>query len=197
VPTDANTVFRGADLSMVQSAFRAALAKQPTTAAARGTQSATHVGGPHPQTEDFNTALEAVSTGQPIPATMSDGQIIDQCAKLGAELAWAKVTGNQAHAAQLETALAFGTCDPLWTEVAVEYEAFKLSKQPIPYRGYGGDLSKFVLPLPAGDANGIRIGIFADWGTGTSDAVNLLTAILAQSPHVLIHLGDIYYPRTR
>jgi predicted phosphodiesterase len=180
----------------MQSAFHSVLAKKGITAGP-GPTGATQVGGPHPQAEDFNTALDALSNGQPVPATTSAGSPLDACAKLGAELAWAKITGNEARAAQLEGDLKFGACDPLWSEVVAEYVAFTLSKKAIPYRGYGGDLGKFVLPLPAPDAGGLRIAVIADWGTGTGDAVRLLAAVMAKSPHLLIHLGDIYYSGTQ
>ncbi len=194
-----STTFRGPDLSLVQSAFRSVLARTGASgmAAAAGSTGATHIGGPHPQTEDFNVALGALSSGQPVPQTNAAGGTLDACAKLGAELAWARITGDDARASQVEGDLAFGACDPLWSEVVAEYLAFKLSKQPIPYRGYGGDLGKFVLPLPDPDAGGLRIAVIADWGTGTADATNLLAAVMALSPHVLIHLGDIYYAGTQ
>lgn len=216
----ASTTFRGPNLSLVQSAFRSVLAKRgiaatpadpgtaavppspatpgtPAAPATLGTTAATHIGGPHPQTEDFNTALDALSNGQPVPATVSDGSPLDTCAKLGAELAWAKITGNDARVAQLEGDLKFGACDPFWAEVTAEYAAFTLSKKAIPYRSCNGDMTAFMLPLPDPDAGGLRIAVIADWGTGTADAARLLAAALAESPHAIIHLGDIYYSGTQ
>jgi len=42
----------------------------------------------------------------------------------------------------------------------------------------------------------IRIGLVADWGTGTDDSVALLEEMVQNNVDVIIHLGDIYYSCT-
>ncbi len=42
-----------------------------------------------------------------------------------------------------------------------------------------------------------KVAIIGDWGTGMSDAINLLSVLLhSHQPDVIIHLGDIYYSGT-
>jgi hypothetical protein len=85
----------------------------------------------------------------------------------------------------------FGQFDPLWLEAAVNYLRFlRFSRKDVPYRPYD-QLGNFVIDdkLPAR----ARIALVSDWGTGQPEAVEVLKQIAAHQPHVVIHLGDIYY----
>lgn len=54
-------------------------------------------------------------------------------------------------------------------------------------------MSDFVLPAPAAE---MRIGLIADWGTGTDEARQVAALLAQQQPDAVIHLGDIYYAGT-
>ena len=114
------------------------------------------------------------------------------CAQQAMNLAWAKIQGDQDAITRLESHFQkFGDCDARWAETIEKYiEYYWLDKQSIPYRS-GGDYTLDV--QLAADA---RIGIIGDWGTGSSDARELLKQVAAHRPSVVIHLGDIYYSGT-
>jgi hypothetical protein len=85
----------------------------------------------------------------------------------------------------------FGHLDPLWLEAAALYYSSLLGRrllQRVPYTPpRPDDFVLDTLPDPA------RVALFADWGTGTPEAYELLKQVIARRPDVLIHLGDIYY----
>jgi hypothetical protein len=86
----------------------------------------------------------------------------------------------------------FGHQDPLWLETAYYYFTYLTSERlhgRVPYTPPKGpdDFVLTNLPDPA------RVALFADWGTGTAPAYELIQRVLARKPDVLIHLGDIYY----
>jgi hypothetical protein len=62
-----------------------------------------------------------------------------------------------------------------------------------PYQTYpAGQTGIFDLaPNPADQP--LRFAVAADWGTGTLEAETVAANMLACSPHVSLHLGDVYY----
>ncbi len=147
--------------------------------------------------------IEQSGEAPPAPAPPADGtvqpesfgQTVKDCASLSARILLARAKGDTAKAEQLENDLQFSTCDPAWAEAVTQYiKVFGLdgSKHEIPYVTYK-NMDDFVIEgLPAN----ARIALVADWGTGTSDAVDLLQQVKAHDPDVVIHLGDIYYAAT-
>jgi predicted phosphodiesterase len=115
--------------------------------------------------------------------------------KMGAQLWEAKVKGNTAEfdAAQAGLTEKFGSCDPRYVETFEQYARFIANRGEIPYRTWK-QKSDFVVEgrLPA-DA---RIGLVADWATGQEEALEVLRQIKRHDPHVVAHLGDIYYAGT-
>jgi hypothetical protein len=118
----------------------------------------------------------------------------DECAHLALRLATAKVEERpEAEIQQLEDALRFSTCDPLWAEAVTAYlHFFDVAKGKIPYRPSTGPDDPAPLPL----AENATVALIADWGTGTPEARALLEKVAAHRPDVLIHLGDVYYSGT-
>jgi predicted phosphodiesterase len=140
-------------------------------------------------------AAEAILSGQPVPRDVL-GLPIEDCAQLYLKLILAEASGNTQQAAQLKNEIGFSTCDPLWAEVFLEYERFRIfGTGQIPYRRYQ-DINDFVLDLPDGQDGALTIALIADWGTGLAPAQQVLAAIGQQKPDLLIHLGDIYYSGT-
>lgn len=114
------------------------------------------------------------------------------CNKLAMQVAWAELNGNVELARRLREDQAFSTCDPLWLEAVQQYvRYFRIDQSHIPYRTGGDYVLEQALPTEA------RIALLADWGTGTHVATRLLQQIAAKQPHVVFHLGDIYYSCTR
>ena len=136
-----------------------------------------------PEMTQFTAALNAIQTGQPIPAVDSLGNVIGDCAKKAAEYVWAEITHNEARAKTLEDELRFGVCDLFWGSALLVYLAWKASLQPIPYVRYS-NLDDFVIPLP--DKPDLIVGILADWGTGLDDAKWVLSELMKKNPDVLM-----------
>jgi calcineurin-like phosphoesterase family protein len=128
----------------------------------------------------------------PVPAKC--GSTEEECAHTAFLLAKAKVEGRPAEEIQqLEDALQFSTCDPLWTEAVTEYmQFFDVDKGTIPYRPAKAPDDPPPLPM----IENATVALIADWGTGTADARGLLEKVAAHKPDVLIHLGDVYYSGT-
>lgn len=117
------------------------------------------------------------------------------CVRLAGELFLAALEGDGSRKEQLEGELQDSLCDPGWSEAIIDY---------LEYFGPGGkagqvpyvtwqSLDDFVLEtLPAN----ARVALVADWGTGTRAAEELLVRVAEKDPHVLLHLGDIYYSGT-
>jgi calcineurin-like phosphoesterase family protein len=143
-----------------------------------------------PEMVQFSSALDALQNGQAVPQLDTTGLPIGDCAKLAAQYAWAEIRHAAAEAAQIQDQLRYGTCDPLWSIALAIYLAWKATLKSVPYVRYA-DLGDFVTPLP--EEPDLVIGIIADWGTGLDDAKWLLSEVMTKNPHVLIHLGDIYY----
>ena len=180
------TTFRNPIAAVWQHAIHKAISqKQP------GVQ--LYLSSTQPEMTQFNAAVTALQSNQPIPATDSAGNVIGDCAKLAAEYVWAEITRDTLRASELEDELRYGTCDPLWTIALAVYLAWKASLGPVPYVRYSS-LNDFVIPLP--DKPDLVIGVIADWGTGLDDAKWLLSEVMKKTPDVLIHVGDVYYAGT-
>ncbi len=140
-------------------------------------------------------AAEAILSGQPVPRDVL-GLPIEDCAQLYLNLILAEAKGDTQQAEHLRGEIRFSTCDPLWAEVLVEYEKFRIfGSGQIPYQRYQ-DISDFIIDLPDSREGTLTIGLIADWGTGMAPAQQVLAAVGQQKPDVLIHLGDIYYSGT-
>jgi predicted phosphodiesterase len=91
----------------------------------------------------------------------------------------------------------FTTCDSRYAEAAKKYaEYFVLQHKNIPYRRYQ-EITDFVIKDVMKFPNQARVAIVGDWGTGQDDAKEVLRQIVDKKPHVIIHLGDIYYSGTQ
>lgn len=137
---------------------------------------------------------EGVVQAPALPSPGATVATLETCADLAFRLATAKLERKpEAEIKQLEDALAFSTCDPLWSEAVAEYiDFFDVHHGTVPYRPPASvsDPAPLVLPENA------TVALIADWGTGTADARALLERVKAHKPDVLIHLGDVYYSGT-
>jgi predicted phosphodiesterase len=132
-------------------------------------------------------------------ATRGAWDTVKYCADMAVGMArelWnAKVRGDDAEYNAYKKALTekFGDCDPRFGQAVKQYAEFLLRKGKVPYRPWK-QLSDFIIEgkMPR-DAT---IGLVADWGTGQPEALEVLRQVKAQNPHVVIHLGDIYYAGT-
>jgi hypothetical protein len=139
----------------------------------------------------FVALAQAYSRGEPLPSRDGNGNIIEKCAKLVAQLAWAEITGNEQKMTSVTNELRMSTCDPGWLEALEVYHEFRKNNERIPYIRYK-QLDDFIISIPSQAA----IGIIADWGTGSEAAEWLLKEVMSHKPDLLIHLGDIYYAGT-
>jgi hypothetical protein len=175
--------FRDPDTSLIQSALGELLdTKNQTTGLSR-----------EDVMRQFSEVLDAKSNSQPIPPLDSNGSGFHTCVSLGAQLAFATVTGDAATAARLKSEMDFSTCDPLWSDCVTRYLEFKASQGTIGYITHRS-LGDFVIDLP--QKAPLKIGILGDWGAGTSVARNVALELSALQPDVFIHLGDVYYTCT-
>lgn len=92
----------------------------------------------------------------------------------------------------------FSVDDPGWAQVGYEHLKYVIERKPVLYRDWeiegknNRDYSVIQHELP----DNAKIGLMADWGTGTSDSVYLLEDMVQKGVDVIIHLGDIYYAGT-
>ncbi|WP_157601361.1 metallophosphoesterase family protein [Stigmatella aurantiaca] len=120
------------------------------------------------------------------------GGLVHRCAELCVRYALALAHGQHERAAIFRSYLQYLPCDPLWLESVFTYEQFRQRRLPLPYIRHA-HLDDFVLaPLP----DSVRVALVSDWGTGTPAAQALLEHVACLKPHVLVHLGDIYYSGT-
>jgi hypothetical protein len=68
---------------------------------------------------------------------------------------------------------------------------------PFPdYAPHEDDNGIYELAAPAGNSETVdlvRVSLTGDWGSGTEDAHDVGGRMLGDTPHITIHLGDIYY----
>jgi hypothetical protein len=146
------------------------------------------------ETGNFDLPAPASVTAPTAPqdsaAPPSAPSAVVECAKLAAEVALYAVT-DPAKAATIRQELTAGTCDPLWGECMAQYDLWRVSGTTQPYYPYT-NIGDFVLEQCFPDD--ATIAVIGDWGTGMNDALVLLEQIgKSFQPHVLLHLGDIYY----
>jgi len=60
----------------------------------------------------------------------------------------------------------------------------------------GYDFSYSVYELPESKDKPLVVGLVADWGSGSPQALSLLKEMKKQKPDIVIHLGDTYYSGT-
>jgi predicted phosphodiesterase len=186
--------FHSAAHSLVQAAVAAQLkgsAASAGIAVANGTMrevSAILATFPHRRSGDPRTRMVSSPLGTASPLS-------GECLALIYDYAVARLEGNTAAMAEIESEFKMSTCDVLgWASAALEYIAhlpmtLSYVKAPSPPD------DSFVLALPEQDA--FRIGILGDWGTGESVAQNVVDAVMATSGlDLIVHVGDVYYAGT-
>ncbi len=121
------------------------------------------------------------------------------CAATALRLARARVrallTGDDREVRRLEEQIGskFSQCDPRWAECVEVFVRARAEGKTIPFRRENHPEYPFVIDrLPAN----ARIALVGDWGTGEDAARLVLKRIAARKPHVVVHLGDIYYSGT-
>jgi 3',5'-cyclic AMP phosphodiesterase CpdA len=140
-----------------------------------------------------DAAQSAASAGLAEPLADAGGSL-DTCADIALRLAKAKAEHRpEAEIQQLEDALAFSVCDPMWFEAVQEYvKFFEVDHGTVPYRPPVSVEDPAPIPLKAN----ATVALIADWGTGTAEARAILERVAKHQPDVLIHLGDVYYSGT-
>ena len=92
----------------------------------------------------------------------------------------------------------FSEYDPGWAQVAYEHFKYVIEQKPVLYKNWqtdgGNNLNYSVIEYNLLD--NAKIGLMADWGTGTGDSEYLLQDMVDKGVDVIIHLGDIYYVGT-
>jgi hypothetical protein len=88
-----------------------------------------------------------------------------------------------------------------WGRCVVEYGKYVAMVHNGPtFRSpeFAGELNpkKSVFDGVLPDDEGVTLALVGDWGTGEPAAQRVLDAILAEKPHILIHLGDVYFSGT-
>jgi predicted phosphodiesterase len=109
----------------------------------------------------------------------------------------AKVHGDTTLYNQYQEALKkpFGDCDPNYREAMIQYAKFLANRGEVPYIKWKQQ-TDFVIDDIAKLPDNAVIGVVADWGTGEPEAVEVLRQVKSHNPHVVMHLGDIYYAGT-
>jgi predicted phosphodiesterase len=126
---------------------------------------------------------------------------VKYCASMAVGVAknWYAATfqGNTVLYEQYQAALTkrFGDCDPKYRDALTQYLKFLAKRGKIPYINWKQQ-SDFVIHDPAKLPKDALIGIVADWATGEPEALEVLRQVKRQDPHVVMHLGDIYYAGT-
>ena len=143
----------------------------------------------HPDSHPLTAAAGCLATDQPVDNVAGD------CVALGLELLRSLVAGDAVRQDRVLDRLRYSPCDPLWSATLLRYAATLLpdgTPQPIPYVRYEA-LDDFVVEAPGTE---LRVALFSDWGTGTSESRRVAAMVAEQRPDVAIHLGDIYYSGT-
>ncbi|MBY3383217.1 metallophosphoesterase family protein [Rhizobium laguerreae] len=125
---------------------------------------------------------------------LTKGQIARVCAELALRYIKALAKGDAAALHAIKAEYETGTCDTEWISTLEAYHSYfgpNGDRAQIPYIRPATIGSK-IIPLK----NDAIIGLFADWGTGETPALDVLTTIVTHKPDALIHLGDIYYSGT-
>lgn len=125
---------------------------------------------------------------------------VKYCASLAVGMAkhlWAaKVKGDTVLYNQYKEALTkrMGDCDPNYQAAITQFLKFLKDSGHIPYRTPVRP-SDYVIEGGRLPSDGM-VGVIADWATGEPEALEVLRQVKNHKPHVVIHLGDIYYAGT-
>ncbi|MBY5533627.1 metallophosphoesterase [Rhizobium leguminosarum] len=125
---------------------------------------------------------------------LTKGQIARVCAELALRYVKALAKGDSAALNAIKAEYETGTCDTEWISTLEAYHSYfgpNGDRAQIPYVR-AATIGPKIIPLK----NDATIGLFADWGTGGTPALDLLETIVTHKPDTLIHLGDIYYSGT-
>ena len=135
-------------------------------------------------------AAQAAGTPEPPIVGLESVAAVGDCAKVASQFLWAEIRGNKELAAQCAGELKKAVCDAAgWATCLSNYLKFKAEGGTFPYL----ENKNQVEAIP----DNARIALVGDWGTGEPPALNLVQQVKAQSPDLLLHLGDIYYSCTR
>lgn len=211
--------FHDARLSVAQSMIRDLVARHSPDAAARGLKAE------HPLMQAANHVLQQVSLGHVAEAHVAlvaytafraaqtgveitlgrVGETVLRCIDLGVRYVLAWVLNDQARMNEIRSEWVDNECDLVgWASALDEwiryYEAHGLPQYVPPRNAAGQDAPPFVTPapfdLPPSTSGTLRVGVLGDWGTGEDEALAVLEQLMAQSPDVIIHVGDVYYSGT-
>jgi hypothetical protein len=165
--------------SRLQSAMHHAIARRARTAGLDPNHPASpsaELSSGHPAMQAVAALGNAVVEGGPAQGSvLPSGSADMECARLAWQYMQAKWDGNQALAQQIQNELKFSSCDPLWSEVMVDYEEFVHSGNTIPYIALQPGAG--VIPI----AGTLKVALLADWGTGTGTALNVLAQAVAMA----------------
>jgi 3',5'-cyclic AMP phosphodiesterase CpdA len=144
---------------------------------------------PHPRNPQF--AVEPRSK-QLVGASL----LSPKCIALLLEYADAWIISDTDKRNAVRTEFHDSGCDPeLLSAVADYIDAYWIHHDNIPYVfPASAESQDFVYPLP--EKPSLRIGILGDWGSGDTVASYVLQQLMAQSPDLIIHVGDVYYAGT-
>lgn len=211
--------FHDARLSVAQSMIRDLIARLLPGEPASGLKAG------HPLMQAANHVLQRVSQGHVVQAHMAleaytafraaqtalgislggiSGTAL-RCMELavGYVLAW--VLDDQDKMNEFRGEWDFNRCDlDGWMSMLDEwiryYGAHGLPQYVPPQNAAGQDTPPYVTPapfaLPPSTSGTLRVGVLGDWGTGEDEAFAVLDQLMAQSPDVIIHVGDVYYSGT-
>ena len=203
--------FHDARLSVAQSCIRELVAKRTPGAPAGG------LFANHPMMQAVGAVLERVDRGEISDAGAAiadyrarraaqtaegmalvppEGGAAD-CADLLGEYILAWVSGNTEWMDRIRSEWIDSPCNATgWLQAVEAWVAYY----------WDGAEPKYVPPasggpqpfaLPPGDAGGtLRVGILGDWGTGEPEALAVLDQLMQLKPHLIIHVGDVYYAGT-
>lgn len=190
--------YRDPDFSIFQSMLEEVMAESPAGGVSFSLEGETE----DPMMAAALAVGDMIENNEPLPEAgavsfsgMDVGSIASYCASTAWQLVKAKLRGDNEEVERLEYELGpFSVCDPRWAETVQKYLVHvKLKGQQIPYRTWQ-DINDYMFDdrLPAN----ARIAIISDWGTGQPSALMVLEQIARKRPHIVIHLGDIYYSGT-
>jgi hypothetical protein len=151
------------------------------------------------------TAFRAAQTGVEMTlGTVADAAL--RCIELGTRYVLAWVLDEQDKMNEIRSEWVDNDCDLVgWASALEEWRQYyqaqgQLPQYMPPQNAAGQDTPPYVTPAPFAlppSTNGtLRVGVLGDWGTGEDEAFAVLEQLMAQSPDVIIHVGDVYYSGT-
>lgn len=191
--------YRDPDFSLFQSMVEEVMTESPSGAVSFDAGGTTE----DPMAAAATAVGDMLEVGEPLPDSliavsfsgMDAGTVAQYCASNAWLLVKAKLRGDEAEINRLEEEIGqYSVCDPRWLETVEKYLLHvRLQGDKIPYRTWK-NINDFMFEnrLPAN----ARIAIISDWGTGLPPARALLQQVARKRPHIVIHLGDIYYSGT-